>query len=637
MKRPLILALALPLIYSLLAAAQDAEIGRRIYSTNAPSVLLLYVQSPDGQYIAQGSGFLIEGSRIVTNAHVANGGKVFVELGLARVPAKVEKIDSRNDLAVLSVAVEMTAKPLTLANVKPSPGDLVFAITNPEGLERTISQGVISANRELGGRRLLQISTPISHGSSGGPIFNRDGHVVGVAVGMLADGQNLNFAVPIELLKELLSQGPPTKLDLGSLAEEVRSLQVEQSGEKYSNDPNSGYQKKQNELETFLNQGVAIAGRDPEALLKVAELSENIAVDIAISAVQRAVEARASPDAYLLLANVLHAKYAWSSGDEQKDLMKQAETAARMAIRQSRVPTAEMYFRLGDTLEDEGQYADADHTLRTVLSVLRSDTTSQLYFDSVRDLMLCAGGLSNLSDEKRWFGELKKGNNANAYDWNYHAKQLVSANEFKNAGDAYSRAADVIKHAWCDAGTSYQSASEADSALYANRKCIETLTGTTGSERDLAWAHAFIAGTLNSRGVYSEALNHAKEATVLDSSNAWAFTDEAEALNNLQRFTEAINASKEAIRLSDGKYASMHFTLGTSYFKTENWELARQSYEKAAELDTTDDAAAYNVAVCLARQSYFNDAAHWYEEALRRNPKRNDADDLRQRIKTLRR
>jgi tetratricopeptide (TPR) repeat protein len=636
MKRFLLLAATLSQLYPLLAA-QDTEIGRGIYSTSAPSVLLLYVQSPDGKYIAQGSGFLIEGARIVTNAHVANGGKVFIELGPARVPTKLEKIDSKNDLAVLSVAAEMTAKPLTLANVKPSPGDLVFAITNPEGLERTISQGVVSANRELEGRRFLQISTPISHGSSGGPIFNRDGHVVGVAVGMLADGQNLNFAVPVEQLKELLSRGPDTKSDLSSLVEEVKTLQLEQSGEKYSNDPDSSYQKKQNELEALLNQGVAIAGRDPEALLKVAKLSESINVDIAVSATQRAADVRPSSDAYLLLASVLNAKYAWASGEAQKDLMKQGETAARMAIKLARAPTAEMYFRLGDTLEDEGQYFEADHTLRTVLSLLRSDTTSELYFQAVRNLELCAAGLNNVGDEKRWFSELEKGNKATAYDWNYHANQLLSANEYKSAGEAYSRAANVIKKAWCDAGTSYEMASDADSALYANRKCIETLTGTTGSERDLGWAHAFIASTLNGRGVYSEALSHAKEATVLDPSNAWAFTYEAEALDNLQRFNEAINASKEAIRLSDGKFSSMHFRLGTSYFKAENWELAKQSFEKAAELDTTDDAAAYNVAVSLARLSYFNDAAHWYEEALRRNPKRDDRDELRQRIQTLRR
>ena len=126
-------------------------------------------------------------------------------------------------------------------------------------------------------------------------------------------------------------------------------------------------------------------------------------------------------------------------------------------------------------------------------------------------------------------------------------------------------------------------------------------------------------------------------ATVLDPSNAFAFNAEADALNHLQRYNEAINASKEALRLSDGKYAFMHFTLGSSYFETEHWELARQSFEKAADLNPKDDSAAYNVAVSLVRLGYFTDAAHWYEEALRRNPKRDDRDELKRRIETIRR
>src|SRR5581483_6747209 len=125
-------------------AAQESDLGRHIYSENAPSVLLLYVQS-NGEYVAQGSGFLISGSRIVTNAHVANGGKVFVDLGPARIPTSVQKIDLVNDLAILSVDVEMTPRPLSLSDKRPSPGDSIFAITNPEGLERSISQGIVSA------------------------------------------------------------------------------------------------------------------------------------------------------------------------------------------------------------------------------------------------------------------------------------------------------------------------------------------------------------------------------------------------------------------------------------------------------------------------------------------------------------
>lgn len=69
----------------------------------------------------------------------------------------------------------------------------------------------------------------------------------------------------------------------------------------------------------------------------------------------------------------------------------------------------------------------------------------------------------------------------------------------------------------------------------------------------------------------------------------------------------------------------------------ENWDLARQSFQKAAELDPKDDAAAYNVGLCFQRQQYYTDAARWYEEVLRRNPSRSDRQELLQRIETLRR
>jgi tetratricopeptide (TPR) repeat protein len=80
----------------------------------------------------------------------------------------------------------------------------------------------------------------------------------------------------------------------------------------------------------------------------------------------------------------------------------------------------------------------------------------------------------------------------------------------------------------------------------------------------------------------------------------------------------------------------MHFHLGSGYFETENWQFAQQSYEKAAELMPNSDAAAYNVALCLGRLGLYRDAAHWYEEALRRNPNRTDKQDLLDMISTLR-
>jgi tetratricopeptide (TPR) repeat protein len=91
------------------------------------------------------------------------------------------------------------------------------------------------------------------------------------------------------------------------------------------------------------------------------------------------------------------------------------------------------------------------------------------------------------------------------------------------------------------------------------------------------------------------------------------------------------------VRLSDGKYPDMHFHLGAAYFEVENWQFARQSFEKAAELDPKDDAAPYNVALCLQRLGFSLDAARWYEEVLKRNPARTDRQQLLNLIALLRR
>jgi tetratricopeptide (TPR) repeat protein len=80
----------------------------------------------------------------------------------------------------------------------------------------------------------------------------------------------------------------------------------------------------------------------------------------------------------------------------------------------------------------------------------------------------------------------------------------------------------------------------------------------------------------------------------------------------------------------------MHFHLGTAYSETENWEFAQQSFQKAAELNPKDAAAAYNVALCLVRLHFDRDAASWYEEVLRRDPNYPKRKDILGIIPTLR-
>ena len=85
-------------------------------------------------------------------------------------------------------------------------GEAVYAVGNPQGLEGTFSQGILSSIREVGTDKLLQITAPISPGSSGGPVLNSKGEVIGVSVATFKGGQNLNFAIPSGYLKALLAK-----------------------------------------------------------------------------------------------------------------------------------------------------------------------------------------------------------------------------------------------------------------------------------------------------------------------------------------------------------------------------------------------------------------------------------------------
>src|SRR5436309_1954428 len=83
-------------------------------------------------------------------------------------------------------------------------GDRIATISSPRGLSNTVSDGLVSAIRDDDGQRLIQISAPISPGSSGGPVFDLSGKVIGIATLQMTEGQNLNFATPIDSLRHIL-------------------------------------------------------------------------------------------------------------------------------------------------------------------------------------------------------------------------------------------------------------------------------------------------------------------------------------------------------------------------------------------------------------------------------------------------
>ncbi len=118
------------------------------------------------------------------------------------------------DIAILHIEGENKQfRPVILGNSDDlQVGERVLAIGNPYGWENTVSDGLISGIREIDDFKLLQITAPISPGSSGGALFNMKGEVIGITtIGSQWGAQNLNFAIPINSLKSLIKQ------DLGEL------------------------------------------------------------------------------------------------------------------------------------------------------------------------------------------------------------------------------------------------------------------------------------------------------------------------------------------------------------------------------------------------------------------------------------
>jgi len=210
------LAAAIPLAAFALAAPAAAQPGDVVGITRraSPAVVTLHAFNSTGREVSLGSGFFLPDGRIATNRHVVEGATRMTakasndrELGSATY---AEAVGRTADLAILP-RIGTPPATLPLATRLPEAGEGVVVIGAPEGLSNTVSTGIVSAIRQIQGRTLVQISAPISHGSSGGPVLNMRGEVIGVSVSVLSEGQNLNFAVPAtELLS--LSQSAPGRI-----------------------------------------------------------------------------------------------------------------------------------------------------------------------------------------------------------------------------------------------------------------------------------------------------------------------------------------------------------------------------------------------------------------------------------------
>jgi len=180
------------------------------------AVVTITTYSAAENAVGLGSGFIVDPSGvIVTCYHVVDGAyPAVVKLlnGASFRDIWVLGCDPAKDVAVIKVKGRGLPA-VRLGNADAEVGERVVVIGNPKGLENTVSDGLLSGIRDMAGLNLLQISAPISPGSSGGPVFNLQGHVIGIAAATLKEGQNLNFCVPVKYAKPYVGVEPYLSLE----------------------------------------------------------------------------------------------------------------------------------------------------------------------------------------------------------------------------------------------------------------------------------------------------------------------------------------------------------------------------------------------------------------------------------------
>ena len=212
--------------------AQEQLSVPEIAATTRPAVVTVEAFS-DGQPIGFGSGFFIgQDGVLITNLHVVQDADALqITLDSSEIYDNVFFLarDDRRDLVILKIP-ETNVPTIDVGDDRLAQvGDPVYVLGNPLGFQGTFSDGILSSKRVEDGVNYLQITAPISEGSSGGPVLNQSGEAIGVATLTIVDGQNLNLAVPARYGSGMLTVGN-APVPFGDVASEFASAGSEPRG-----------------------------------------------------------------------------------------------------------------------------------------------------------------------------------------------------------------------------------------------------------------------------------------------------------------------------------------------------------------------------------------------------------------------
>ena len=182
----------------------------KLFEKVAPSVVIVWSLDANARKEAQGSGIVIAPREVITNCHVIDKALfILIEQGGRSAQARTRFTDLERDLCQLTMdAQQQIGVPISgaISYKELKVGQRVYTVGAPEGLELSLGEGIISQLRGTDSFDLIQTTAPVSHGSSGGGLFDADGRLIGITTFIFKEGQNLNFAIPASWIFELSSR-----------------------------------------------------------------------------------------------------------------------------------------------------------------------------------------------------------------------------------------------------------------------------------------------------------------------------------------------------------------------------------------------------------------------------------------------
>ena len=359
---------AVVFLFAPLVRVQSQDLLPELVRRIKPSAVAIETFDSRGEKLSRGSGFFIAVDRVVTNRHVIDNAfraEVHSYNGSVYPVRGVIAVDAEGDLALLRVeAPANQVRPLLLDKTSPQEGESVVVIGNPFGLEGSVTNGIVSAVRDIPTfGRIIQITAPISPGSSGSPVVNMQGQVIGVATLQITGGQSVNFAIPSERISQLQSGALLSLSDLVATTgrnKRAKAVQSFRDGLSFlSKDDCENalpYFEKAVESDSNYAEAWAQAGFCREKLGRHAD---------AIEASKKAVNLRPSSESYF---NIGLANY----------YLKQYRDSAegyRQSIKLDPYNAADAYYALGLVYRDWGRPDDEIQAYKQAIR-LRQDYTS---------------------------------------------------------------------------------------------------------------------------------------------------------------------------------------------------------------------------------------------------------------------